>query len=127
MKLSEILSEDIGSTELNQVEVFVDRLWSKLGIDVEFTRHFLERLNDEGNGKPISAAELIRLFKKEYESYGDQIRKMDDRSEAVMKDLTTQLNLPFVIKDTNDGKTLVAKTVMRKPNFSSPDPEFSIK
>jgi hypothetical protein len=127
MKLSEILSEDIGSTELNQVEVFVDRLWSKLGIDVEFTRHFLERLNDERNGKPISAAELIRLFKKEYESYGDQIRKMDDRSEAVMKDLTTQLNLPFVIKDTNDGKTLVAKTVMRKPNFSSPDPEFSIK
>ncbi|HEY6437998.1 MAG TPA: hypothetical protein VIY47_15515 [Ignavibacteriaceae bacterium] len=126
MRLSE-LTEDIDQSGLNQVEAFADRLWAKLGIDVAFTNHFIQRVNDERNGKPISTAELIRLFKKEYESYGPTIKKLDDRSEAVLKDLTTQVNLPFVIKDTDDGKTIVAKTVMRNPNFRTPDPEFTIK
>ncbi|HEY6438348.1 MAG TPA: hypothetical protein VIY47_17310 [Ignavibacteriaceae bacterium] len=125
MRISELL-EDIDQGDLNQIESFVDRLWSKLGIDVEFTRHFIERLNDERNGKPISSAELIRLFKREYETYGKAIRKLDDRDEAVLKDLTTQLNLPFVIKG-DENKTLVAKTIMRKSNFRSPDPEFAVK
>lgn len=125
MKLNEI-TEDINQAQLNQVEIFADRLWSKLGIDVAFTRHFIERLNDERNGKPISAAELIKLLKKEYEVYGKAISALDGDAEAILKDLTTQLNLPFVIKDTNQGKTLVAKTIMRKPDFHSPDPEFSV-
>ncbi|HEY6437580.1 MAG TPA: hypothetical protein VIY47_13390 [Ignavibacteriaceae bacterium] len=125
MRISELL-EDIDQGDLNQIESFVDRLWSKLGIDVEFTRHFIERLNDERNGKPISSAELIRLFKREYEMYGKAIRKLDDRDEAVLKDLTTQLNLPFVIKG-DEEKTLVAKTIMRKQNFRSPDQEFTVK
>jgi hypothetical protein len=126
MRLHEFISEDIDQSALNQVEAFADRLWSKLGIDVQFTRHFIERLNDERNGKPITTAELIRLFKKEYESYGQKISKLEDM-EAVLKDLTTELNLPFVIKDTGHGKTLVAKTIMRKSNFRSPDPEFVVK
>jgi hypothetical protein len=127
MRSYEFILEDIDQAGLNQVEAFVDKLWAKLGIDVEFTRHFIERLNSERNGKPISTAELVRLFKREYEMYGAAIRKLDDRDEAVLKDLTTQLNLPFVIRDTNDGKTLIAKTIMRKPNFRSPDPEFAVK
>ena len=44
-----------------------------------------------------------------------------------MKDLTTSINLPFVIKDLGDKKQLVAKTVMRKPEFKTPDPEFIVK
>jgi hypothetical protein len=126
MRAHEFLKEDINQAALNQVEAFADKLWHKLGIDVQFTRHFIERLNDERNGKPITSAELIRLFKKEYETYGQKISKLDNM-EAVLKDLTTELNLPFVIKDTGDGKTLVAKTVMRKANFRSPDPEFVVR
>lgn len=126
MRISELIKEDIDQSELSQVESFVDRLWSKLGIDVEFTRHFIDRLNDERNGKPIGPAELIRLFKREYETYGKAIRGLTDRDEAVLKDLTTQLNLPFVMRGEDD-KTLVAKTIMRKQNFRSPDPEFAVK
>lgn len=126
MRLHEFINEDINQQGLNQVETFADKLWAKLGIDVQFTRHFVERLNDERNGKPITTAELIRLFKKEYETYGQKISKLDNM-EAVLKDLTTELNLPFVIKDTNNGKTLVAKTIMRKSDFRSPDPEFVVR
>lgn len=127
MRLHEILNEEINQAGLNQVEAFADKLWAKLGVDVKFTHHFIERLNHERNGKPITTAELIRLFKKEYEMYGQKIRNLDSNDEAVLKDLTTEINLPFVIKGDDENKTLVAKTIMRKPNFHSPDPEFPVK
>lgn len=118
--------EDISPAELNNVERFADALWGKLGIDVGFTRHFMDRVNDERNGKPITSAELIRLFKKEYERNGKSISNLDN-TEAVMKDLLTSINLPFVIKDTGKDKELIAKTIMRKPNFKTPDPEYIVK
>ena len=61
------VNEDISSSELSYVERFADSLWGKLGIDVRFSRHFIDRLNDQRNGEPISVDELIRLFLKEYE------------------------------------------------------------
>lgn len=125
MKVREI-TEDVTQQQLDQVEKFADGLWAKLGIDVAFTRHFFDRVNDARNGKSITPAELIRLFKKEYERNGKAIADFGGL-EAVMKDLTTNINLPFVIKDTNQGKQLVAKTVMRKPEFRTPDPEFVVK
>jgi len=125
MKIRELM-EAVTQSELDQVERFADALWGKLGVDVEFTRHFMDRVNDERNGKPISSAELVRLFKKEYERNGKQISQLDG-AEGVMKDLLTTVNLPFVIKDTRDGKELVAKTVMRKDDFKTPDPQYVIK
>ena len=122
MRINEIISQP----ELDQVEKFADALWGKLGVDVEFTRHFMDRLNDERNGKPISVPELVRLFKKEYELNGKNISKLSG-SEAVMKDLLTSINLPFVIKDTRQGKELVSKTIMRKPKFHTPDPEYVVR
>jgi len=125
MRAKEFMKEEISFSELAQVERFADSLWKSLGVDVNFSKHFLERVNDERNGKPITAAELIRLFKKEYERNGKKIASMDD-PEAVMKDLLTKINLPFVIKDRANHKELVAKTIMRKPNFYTPDKEFTI-
>lgn len=125
MKINELL-EDVTQSELDQVERFADALWGKLGVDVKFTHHFMDRLNDARNGKPISTAELVRLFKKEYERNGKAIAGIDG-GEAVMKDLVTALNLPFVVKDTPNGKELIAKTVMRKAQFHTPDPEYVIK
>lgn len=125
MKIQELM-EAVTQSELDQVERFADALWGKLGIDVEFTRHFMDRVNDERNGKPISSAELVRLFKKEYERNGKQIAQLDG-AEGVMRDLLTTVNLPFVIKDTQNGKELVAKTVMRKDDFKTPDPQYVVK
>ena len=39
----------ITRSDLNQIERYADRLFAKVGIDVEFTRHFLDRVNDERN------------------------------------------------------------------------------
>lgn len=116
----EQIEEEVSQQELNQVETFADRLWNKFGIDVAFTRHFFDRVNDPRNGKPISAAELVRLFKKEYERHGKQIAGMD--GEAVMKDTGTDVNMPFA----KQGNKIAAKTIMRKKNFMTPDPEYVV-
>lgn len=121
------MTEEISQDTLDQVELFADRLWHSLGIDVQFTRHFLQRVNDPRNGEPITAAELVRLFKKEYELHGREIaHKLRDRDEAVMRDLVTSVNLPFVKSEYSDSKKLVAKSIMRKPNFKSHDRFFNV-
>jgi hypothetical protein len=121
------LYEEVSQQELLNVEKFADALWSKLGIEVEFTRHFFDRVNDPRNVKQISAAELVRLFKKEYERYGKQIAQLGDHSQAVLKDLFTNLNLPVVMQDRGDHKDMIAKTVMRKPDFKTTSPEYSVR
>ena len=55
--------------------------YAAVGIDVEFTRHFLDRVNDERNKKPIST-ELIGLFKKTYKKHGKKIPKLDPDTEG---------------------------------------------
>ena len=49
--------------DLQKLEDYADRLFSRVGIDVAFTRHFLDRVNDERNQKQITVGELIRIFK----------------------------------------------------------------
>ena len=120
------LTEDISMSQLRRIEAFANELWHKIGVDVSFTGHFLNRLNDERNGEPITVEELIRLFKEEYVRYGKNIAELDN-TEAVMRDLLTKINLPFVIKDSPQGKELVAKTVIRKDNFKTNSPEFAVK
>ena len=46
------ISEDISRSDLDQIERYADKLFAAVGIDVEFTRHFLDRVNDERNKKP---------------------------------------------------------------------------
>lgn len=125
MRASEFISEFVSNDELSKVEKFADALWNKMGIDVDFSKHFADRVNDERNKKPISAAELVRLFKREYERNGKQIAQLDD-PEAVMKDKTTDINIPFALNPLHNKKNLVAKTVMRKPNFQTPNKEFIV-
>ena len=125
MRINELL-EDVTPQELDHVEQVADALWAKLGIDVEFTRHFFDRVNDERNGRPITADELVAMFQKEFRTNGIQISNMR-RPEAVLKDLLSSINIPFVLKKTGDQKQLVGKTVMRKKNFTSPDPAYVVK
>ena len=125
MRAKEFITEFVTHDELSKVEKFADALWKKMDIDVDFSKHFADRVNDERNGKPISAAELVRIFKKEYERNGKQIAGMDE-PEAVMKDKGTDINLPFALNPMHNRKNMVAKTVMRKPNFQTPNQEFVV-
>jgi hypothetical protein len=117
----------ITQSQLDALERVADKVFGKLGIDIDFTRHFLDRVNDERNRKQITVRELGQLFGKEYHRWGSDISKMKVDSQAVMKDLSTELNIPFVLNKDGKGKSLVAKTVMRKKNFSTPDRELPVE
>ena len=89
------LTERVSKSDLDQIEKYADRLFAAVKIDVEFTKHFLDRVNDERNKKPINTAELIRLFRLTYKKYGKKIAKMNPDAEAVITDMETDVNMPF--------------------------------
>ena len=118
----------VTSSDLNQIEKYADRLFRKVGIDVEFTRHFVDRVNDERNKKQISVAELVRIFNKAYQKFGKAIARLGPDAEAVMKDMRTDINMPFVLKLMKNGMLeLVAKTIMRKKDFKTSNKTFSVE
>ena len=55
-----------------------------------------------------------------------QLAKMGDDAEAVLNDLQTDINMPFVL--VWDGKEfdLIAKTIMRKKDFKTHNQKLKI-
>ena len=126
-RLKGSIREDVSKNDLDQVEKYADKLFAAVGIDVEFTRHFLDRVNDERNKKPINTAELIRLFRLTYKKYGKKIPKMGPDAQAVIKDMDKDINMPFVLTIDKSGMLdLVAKTIMRKKDFKTSNPVLSV-
>lgn len=115
-------NEDVTQRQISDLEKFADRLLDKFGVDVEFTRHFADRMNDDRNNPKISIPELQRFFKKVAKNKAKDIKQLGD-SEAVLKDIQADLNLPVVInydKAKNEFE-VVNKTIMRKKDFKTPN------
>ena len=117
-KITKQRNEDFTQRDVNDLEKFADRILKKYDIDVEFTRHFVDRLNDPRNSPEIKVAELQKFFKKIQRNKGRNIRNNPD-VEAVLKDMSTNLNLPVVIKTRGDEFVVTNKTIMRKKDFKT--------
>ena len=124
--LEENLNEEITKSQLDSIEAYADKLFAKLGIDIEFTKHFLDRVNDERNKKPITIPELIGMFKRLHKKHGKPLSKVDDDFDAVVKDFNNNINIPFAINVTPNDIDLVAKTVMRKKDFKTSTPVIAL-
>ena len=115
----EKLDELVSQKQIDDLEKFADKLLKKYQIDVEFTKHFVDRINDKRNTPEIKVAELQKIFKKIKNNKGNQIKSNAD-DQAIIKDISSYLNIPVVIKKDKDGEIeLTAKTIMRKKNFTS--------
>ena len=112
------MGEDVSQRQIDDLEKFGDRLLKKFDIDIEFTRHFADRMNDARNKPAISVAEIQRLFKKIAKEKGRNIKKHGD-AEAVLKDMQSDLNLPVVLNYKNGEFEVVNKTIMRKKDFKT--------
>ena len=112
---------------MDQIEKYADKIFASVGIDVEFTRHFLDRVNDQRNMNQITPSELIRLFKQSYKKYGKKIAQLGPDAEAVITDMQTDINMPFVLNLKGNELELVAKTVMRKKGFMTSGPKLSFE
>ena len=113
-----IIVEDVSQRQIDDLEKFGDRLLKKFDIDIEFTRHFADRMNDKRNDPEIKVAEIQRLFKKIAKEQDKDIKKHGD-AEAVLKDMQSDLNLPIVVNYKNGEFEVVNKTIMRKKGFKT--------
>ena len=120
MKTFNALSEEVTQQQLNDVEKFADRILAKFNVDIEFTRHFADRMNDARNKPAVSVAELQQIFKKIAKKKAKDIRQNPD-SEAVIKDIQKDLNLPVVISynKSKEEFEVTTKTIMRKKDFKT--------
>lgn len=114
MKLNELQT----SAEVQELERQLDRLFMPLGLDVKFTRHFMERLL--GRERTVTIEEVVGAFDKLKRKYKQRLLKAKRMGvwEAVLKDFSYELNIVFSIK----GPELVSITVKRKdPNEFVPN------
>jgi len=123
-QFTQFVNENVDSGQLKELEKYVDGLFNELGLDVVFTKHFKDRVNDIRNGQPITYNELKALFLKAYLRAGEQISELPVETEAVLKDLSANLNAPFKIQDAPDDadhteNDMVMKTIMKKERFMS--------
>lgn len=117
--IKKTLNEYVSFSDLKGVENYADDIFKDVNIDVEFTKHFLDRVNDPRNGIEITPEELKLLYKKTRQKYGEMLSQLKPGNERVVNDTTTDINVPVAIGW--DGKSpdldMTAKTVMRKKNF----------
>lgn len=125
--VKDIIKEYISRSELKDVEDYVDNIFSDINVDVEFSRHFADRVNDPRNRKEIEPEELEKTFEKTRFKHSDSILNMKNDDEAVINDKFSDLNIPFAISNQKNGdKKLVGKTIMRKKDFMSSNPKLKV-
>lgn len=117
-------NDTISKHELKTFERVIDGLFNKLNIDVVFTNHFYDRLNDVRNKEQITLCELSSIFTSLFKKYGKHLEdagRSHSDIEEMVKSISTNINIPFVLKwDKRTHKVdLVTKTIMRKKNFKT--------
>jgi hypothetical protein len=122
------MNRPITRQELKEIERYADSIFKALNIDIEFTRHFFDRVNDPRNVKQITTDELIELFKDLRKKYGKSLTQEPDRMEALVNDIRSNINIPFVLvwDKKNNEIDFISKTVMRKKNFKSSNKKFQV-
>ena len=128
IKLLDLITETVTRAQLQSLETYADKLFAAVGLDIEFSKHFFDRVNDPRNNRPISDAELTDLFQKTYEKHGKQIASLGTNAEAVIVDMQKDINIPFVLQYNNRTQQLelVSKTIMRKKNFQTTNKKLTV-
>lgn len=115
------LVHEMAKSDLDGVEKYADKELNPL--DIEFSKHFFDRVNDPRNDKEISTAELIGFFKRLSRNKNKFVEFLKKYQELVVKDSNTNINIPFV----NQVDQVIAKTIMRKQDFSTSNPTITLE
>lgn len=113
MKLYELKSP----VEITTLEHQLDSLMRPVGLDVEFSRHFIERLL--GRERQVTILEILDAFTKLKRKYKKKLlnAKRNPGYTATLKDFDNDLNIAFGIKVEGETPQLVNITIKRKdPN-----------
>ena len=113
---------EIPMADLQKIDKYADKQLNP--IDIVLTdKHFFDRLTDPRNKKEISQAELIGFFKRLGKKKKDFVNFLNLYGQIVAKDNRTNLNIPFM----KQANKVIAKTIMRKDDFKTSDPEYKFE
>lgn len=118
MKLKDLY--EMSMQDLHDAEYVIEYLFKDLGLDVIWTTHFKDRI--QGREADVTKFELAGAFQKMKEKYGERLkvaRANHQQFVGVLKDLATELNIPFAIdfdhrNPLNNKYKLRGITIMRK-------------
>ena len=130
MKLRELFLIEMPPDQAEDIEFDIKRSFYKLGITINFTKHFNSRLTsdhektDAHSREEISPEELISVFKKlenkhkdlfkEAAEFNDEVKR--GLFEGVIREELSNINVPFALSfNKTSGKfVLVCKTILKK-------------
>lgn len=119
----------ITKTQLSYIEKVLNKLFASLNINIDFSNHFLDRLNDPRNGEPITVKELVDVYNSLYDKHGVTLSHTPEEIEEIIKSISKNLNIPIVVRYNRKTNKIdvVAKTIIRKKNFMSSSPVLTVE
>lgn len=96
MRLQEL--NEMSARDLRDAEYVIEWLFKDLNLDVVWTTHFKQRA--EGREADVTKQELIDMFNKLKQKYGNRLKIARDNHVTikwVLHDLANDLNIPFTI------------------------------
>lgn len=136
MKIDEVLLNELSYSDSVDLERKLDQMFRSLGLDVEFSQHFLNRVldpdekgrrdsdhNSAARDTDVTADEIVDAFSELKRKHGKRLYKARNNPRefvAVLKDVSSDLNIPFSIdydRVKRKMHELKAITLMRKKNF----------
>lgn len=116
---SDILNERVNLGDLKKAEKDLDKLFDKIGLDVNFRGHFIDRVNDTRNSPEISIPELKNIFNKTFKKYGTELSHDPENFQAILTDIQSKINIPFILRwNEKEGEmSIIPKTIMRTDDF----------
>jgi len=118
----------INNLDLKKLKVGIDKFFKKYGFEIKFTKHFIERLNDERNEDEIIIDNLYNILIEIYENHLQDIKMFKDNYNAVIIDKSENINIPFVLRYNweNGNIELIFKSIFKKKNFKTSNNKYVV-
>ena len=104
--------------DFNRLERELDYIFDDLGIDINLTQHFKDRVTQ----RKVDKRDIMDLMSKVHDQYSQEIRFLKRDDNRVFRHLTRLLDIASVAGGIdNDGyKDLFLKTILKRNNSSEP-------
>ena len=115
----EYLTERVYIDQLERIEHSINQKAGHFNIRFRLAgNHFFDRINTDRNKIEITPNYIEKIFEKLLVRYGKLLITMREGSEFILKDASSNVVVPIVVKPNN---IFAAKTIMQKANFYTRD------
>jgi hypothetical protein len=105
----DMISEFGSNKDLHQVEIYLDKLFEDLNIDISFSKHFYDMVGNPMDGTGVKPEQLINTFNDLYNKHSRGLINSTDLNGIISK-FNDDKKAPFhLVYDDNKSFTLKLK------------------